>query len=151
LIRAGSFFENSLALIPVAAQTGHFYTFFQPVDRPVASVATADIGALAASLLSGDGWSGRRILELGSPYTPAEFAQAIGSAVGKPVVPIAIPRERWPQSLEQFGFAKGGTAAYEEMVDSVNSGWISFGAEGAEKVAATVSPEDFFAAHRPQS
>ena len=60
-IRAGSFIENAVPLLPVAAQSGHFYTFYQPADRPVPSIATRDIGALAAELLTGPSWTGRQI------------------------------------------------------------------------------------------
>src|SRR6185437_1248755 len=64
-IRAGNFFENSIPLLPVAAQSGHFYTLYQPAERPIPSIATRDIGALAAQLLTDKSWNGRRVIELG--------------------------------------------------------------------------------------
>ena len=145
-IRAGSFFENNISLLPVAAQSGHFYTFYQPVERPVPSIATRDIGALAAQLLTDKSWTGRRIIELGSPYSPTQIASAISEVLGRPVIAQAVPRERWAATLESFGFPPGSTWAYEEMVDGINSGWIDFGAPGAERVPATTKPQQVYAA-----
>jgi hypothetical protein len=48
--------------------------------------------------------------------------------------------------MESFGFPPGSTWAYEEMVDGVNSGWINFGAPGAERVPATTKPQQVYAA-----
>lgn len=146
IIRAGSFMENAVSLLPVAAQSGHYYSFYQPIDRPVPSIATRDIGALAAKLLMDSSWSGRRILELGSPYTPAQFAAAMSEVLGRPVTAQAVPRDRWTATAESFGIPPGSTWAYEEMVESLNSGWIDFGVPGTEHVPATTTPQEVFAA-----
>jgi uncharacterized protein YbjT (DUF2867 family) len=146
IIRAGSFFENAVPLLPVAAQSGHFYTFYQPVDRAVPSIAARDIGALAAKLLVDSSWSGRRIIELGSPYTPAQFATAMSEVLGRRVTAQAVPRDRWTATAESFGIPPGSTWAYEEMVESLNSGWINFGVPGTEHVLATTTPQQVFAA-----
>ena len=145
-IRAGSFFENAIPALGTVAQTGTFYSFYQPVDRPVPSIATRDIGALAASLLTGPAWTGRRILELGSPCSPAQTASAMAEVLGRPVTAQAIPRDGWTQAAESFGIPPGSTWGYEEMVDSFNSGWIEFGLPGTERVAATTTPQQVFAA-----
>lgn len=145
LIRAGSFLENSLPLLGPAAQTGTMYSFIQPVDRPIASIATRDIGALAAKLLTDSAWTGRRVIELGSPYSPSDLASAMAEVLGRPVSAQAIPRDHWQQTLASFGFPAGSTWAYEEMVDGINSGWIAFGVPGTEHVAASTTPLQFFA------
>jgi len=44
-----------------------------------------------------------------------------------------------------MGLPAGGTAAYEEMQDGINSGWIKFGVPGAEQVAGTTTPAELFA------
>jgi len=51
--------------------------------------------------------------------------------------------------FELFGLGdKLGTGAFEEMEDGFNSGWITFGRPGAERVAGTITPAQFFAALR---
>ncbi len=143
-VRAGSFIENALGSLPAAADTGVFYSFYQPVDRPVPTIATADIGQEVATLLTGN-WAGKRIIELGSPVTPNDTAAAMSEVLGKPVTAQAIPRERWSSTIESFGLPPGSTWGYEEMLDSINSGWIDFGVPGTESVRATTKPAEVFA------
>jgi len=145
-IRAGNFFENSIPLLPVAAQSGHFYTLYQPAERPIPSIATRDIGALAAQLLTGKSWTGRRIIELGSPYTPAQVAAAMAEVLGRPVAAQFVPREHWSATAESFGIPPGSTWALEEMIEGVNSGWITFGVSGTERVEATTTPQQVYGA-----
>ncbi len=143
-VRGGSFLENYLGGLTGAAATGIYYTFFQPVDRAFPMIATADIGAEVARLLIA-GWEGKKIVEIGSPVSANELADAMGKALGKPVSAQAIPRERWAATLESFGLPPGRTNLYEEMMDGCNSGWIHFGVPGAEPVVATTTPAQFFA------
>ena len=143
-VRAGSFIENALGSLPTAADSGVFYSFYQPVDRPVPTIATADIGQEVAKLLTTT-WTGKKIIELGSPVTPNDFAAAMSEVLGKPVTAQAIPRDRWTATIESFGMAPGSTWGYEEMLDSVNSGWIDFGVPGTESVPATTKPAEVFA------
>ena len=150
-IRAGSFFENYIPSLPMAAQTGTHYAFSQPVERAIPSIATRDIGALAAQLLMDKSWTGRRILELGSPYSPAQIASGMSEALGRPITAQAVPRERWSATLESFGLPPGSTWAFEEMNDGINSGWIDFGVPGTERVAATTTPQQVYAAAQAHS
>lgn len=145
-IRAGGFLENFAFSLGAAASTGVLDTFLAPTDRPFAMVATADIGAEVARLLVTP-WTGTRVIELGSPYSIDQIAVAMSEVVGRPVVARSIPRERWSTVLERMGLPAGGTAAYEEMEDGFNAGWITFGVPGAERVAATTTPGELFA-HR---
>jgi len=143
-VRAGSFIENALGSLPGAADTGIFYSFYQPVDRPVPTIATVDIGQEVATLLTGD-WTGKRIIELGSPVTPNDTAAAMSEVLGKTVTAQAIPRERWTATIESFGLPPGSTWGYEEMLDSINSGWIDFSVPGTESIAGTTTSAEVFA------
>ncbi len=146
-VRAGGFFENYVGGLATAASTGLYYSFFQPTNRTLPMIATADIGAEVARLLAG-GWEGKKIVELGSPVSPDDIAAAMGAAVGRPVTAQAIPRERWAATLESFGLPAGHTDLYEEMMDGFNSGWIHFGVPGTEPVAGTTTAAQFFAQAR---
>ena len=143
-IRAGGFFENALGGLGAAAATGVYYSFYQPTDRALPMIATADIGAEVARLLAG-GWEGKKIVELGSPVSPDDLAGAMGEALGRPVRAQAIPREQWAATLEAFGMPPGTTGPYEEMLDGSNSGWIDFGVPGTEPVAGTTTAAQVFA------
>jgi uncharacterized protein YbjT (DUF2867 family) len=143
-VRAGSFLENYTFSLGPAASSGWFDTYLTPTDRPVPMIATADIGREIAQLLAG-GWSGRKIVELGSRISPDDVARAMSEVLGRPVQARPIPREQWAASLEAQGMAPGTTGLFEEMEDALNSGWIDFGVLGTEPVAATITPAQVFA------
>jgi uncharacterized protein YbjT (DUF2867 family) len=143
-VRAGSFFENYLFGLQ-AAQGGTLPIFYAPTDRKLPMIATEDIGAEIASLLTTE-WTGKRIIELGFMVSADDLAAALGQALGRDVKAQAIPRQAWAGALEQMGFPAGGTWAFEEMFDGVNSGWIGLGVEGTERIEGTTSAREVFAA-----
>ena len=147
IVRAGGFFENYVGSLGTAADTGVFYSFYQPLDRTFPMIATADIGAEVARLLM-EGWDGKKIVELGSPVSPNDLARAMGEALSRPVTAQAIPRERWAATLESFGLPSGRTGLYEEMMAGFNSGWIDFGVPGTEPVAGATTAAEVFAQAR---
>ena len=111
-------------------------------------VATNDIGAEVATLLTGPGWSGHRVIELGSMVSADEVAAQLGEVLEHDVKAFAVPRAGWPAAFEQFGIPKGRTGPAEAMFEAVNAGWMDLGVEGTEHVAGTTSPRDVFAAAR---
>jgi uncharacterized protein YbjT (DUF2867 family) len=143
LVRAGGFFENYTFGLQ-AGLGGTLPMFYSPTDRKVGHIATADIGALVVELLTTE-WSGRRVIELGTPVSPDEIAAAIGEVLGREVKALALPRDAWAGAMEHMGLPKGSTWAYEEMIEGVNSGWIDFGVEGTEKRPGTTGAREVYA------
>ena len=144
-VRAGGFFENFLFGLHVA-QGGTLPVYYNPTNRKSTMVATKDIGAEIAKLLTELAWSGHRVIELGSMVSADEVAGQLGDVLNRDVKAFAIPREAWAGSLEQLGIPKGLTGPAEEMYESVNAGWMDLGAEHTEHVAGTTSARDVFAA-----
>lgn len=142
-VRPGSFIENYLYGLGQAQATGVFDIFLAPTSRAVPMTATDDIGARIARLLI-SGWSGKKIVELGSRISPDDLARALGAVLGRQVRARAVPREHWAAALQGMGLPAGSTGPYEEMMDGVNSGWIDFGAPGTESVAGTTTPAQVF-------
>ena len=137
-VRAGGFFENYLFGLQ-AAQGGTLPALLHPpTDRKLPMVATEDIGAEVAKLLTSE-WTGKRVIELGSLVSSDELAAALGKVLGRDVKAQAIPREAWADALEHMGLPKGETWGFEEMNEGVNSGWIGFGVEKTERVEGTTS------------
>lgn len=143
-VRAGSFYENYLFGLE-AAQGGTLPIFYAPTNRKLPMIATEDIGAEVAKLLVSD-WTGRRVVELGTMVSSDELASELGEVLGRAVKAQAIPRESWADALQHMGLPKGGTWAYEEMIEGINSGWIEFGVEGTERVEGTTRAKQVFAA-----
>lgn len=144
-VRPGGFFENFLYGLHVA-QNGTLPVYYNPTNQPSAMVATNDIGAEIATLLSGPTWSGHRVIELGSMVSADEVAAQLGDVMQRDVKAFAIPREGWSGAFEQMGIAKGQTGPVETMYEGINAGWMSFGVEGTEHVQGTTSARDVFAA-----
>ena len=144
-VRAGGFFENFLYGLHVA-RGGTLPVYYNPTNRKSTMVATNDIGAEVATLLTGPTWSGQRVIELGSMVSADEVAAQLGEVLELDVKAFAVPRVGWPAAFEQFGIPKGQTGPAEAMFEAVNSGWMDLGVEGTEHVAGTTSPRDVFAA-----
>lgn len=143
-IRAGSFYENFLYGLQ-AGQGGTLPVFYTPTDRKLPMIATEDIGAEVAHLLTSE-WTGKRYLELGSMVSSDELAAELGKALGREVKAQAVPRQAWAPTLEHMGIPKGQTWGYEEMTEGINSGWIGFGVPGTEHVEGTTTAEQVFSA-----
>jgi uncharacterized protein YbjT (DUF2867 family) len=146
-VRAGGFFENFLYGLHVA-QGGTLPVYYNPTSRKSTMVATNDIGAEVAALLTGPAWSGHRVIELGSMFSADDVAAQLGDVMQRDVKAFAVPRAEWPAAFEQFGIPKGQTGPAEAMFEAVNAGWMDLGAAGAEHIAGTTPPRDVFAAAR---
>jgi uncharacterized protein YbjT (DUF2867 family) len=144
-VRAGGFFENFLYGLHVA-QGGTLPVYYNPTDRKSTMVATNDIGAEVAALLTGPAWLGHRAIELGSMVSADEVATQLGEVLKADVNAFAVPRAGWPAAFEQLGVPKGQTGPAEAMYDAVNSGWMDLGIEGTEHVPGATSARDVFAA-----
>lgn len=91
------------------------------------------------------GWTGKKVIELGSLTTANRMAAAVGKTIGRDVQTQVIPRQAWAETLQQFGLPPGSTGPYEQMMESIGNGWIVFGQPDAEAAPATQTPEEFFA------
>ena len=143
-VRAGSFLENYIQNLKPAAETGRFDSFLQPTTRTFPMIASEDIGAEVARLLTSS-WTGKKIVELGSPISPDDLALAMGKVLGRKVDAHSIPRGEWEAALQKRGMPPGFIGPYLEMEDGFNSGWIDFGAPGAERVGGMVTAAKVFA------
>src|SRR6202012_4443932 len=137
-VRAGGFFENFLYGLQ-AAQGGTLPVFYNPTNRKSTMVATDDIGAEVATLLTGPAWSGHRVIELGSMVSADEVAGQLGEVLRLDVKAFAVPRAGWAGAFEQFGIPKGHTGSAEEMFEGINAGWMDLGIAGTEHIAGTTS------------
>src|ERR1700678_1582999 len=144
-VRAGGFFENFIYGLHVA-QGGTLPVYYNPTNRKSTMVATNDIGAEVATLLTGPARSGQRVIELGSMVSANEVAAQLGDVMQRDVKAFAVPRAEWPAAFERFGIPKGQTGPAEAMFEAVNAGWMDLGVAGAERVAGTTPPRDVFAA-----
>jgi uncharacterized protein YbjT (DUF2867 family) len=145
IVRAGGFFENFLYGLHVA-QGGTLPVYYNPTNRKSTMVATNDIGAEVAALLTGFAWSGHRVIELGSMVSADEVAAQLGEVLQRDVKAFAVTRAEWPAAFEQFGIPRGRTGPAEAMFEAVNAGWMDLGVKNTEQVAGTTPARDVFEA-----
>ena len=77
-LRPAWFMENFRWDVAAARDSGIVMSFLQPLDKPVPTVATADIGREAAKLLQ-ESWTGRRVVELEGPRRVTRMRSRIPS------------------------------------------------------------------------
>jgi NAD(P)H dehydrogenase (quinone) len=137
-LRPAWFMENLGYSLSAARSTGNYFSFYQPLERPYAMVATKDVGRIGAQTLL-EGWQRNRVIEISGPiaYSSKDAAAALGAAIGRPIAAVAVPRDSWVRSLAQNGMPPDRSGAYIEMVDSLNSGWIDLGVPGTEQTKGT--------------
>jgi uncharacterized protein YbjT (DUF2867 family) len=97
---AGGFYENFLFGLQTA-QGGTLPVFYNPTNRKSTMVASDDIGAEVATLLTGPAWSGDRVIELGSMVSADEVAAQLGEVLKLDVKAFALPRAAWPDAFQQ--------------------------------------------------
>ncbi len=126
-IRASDFMENWAYAIPLARQDGILPSGRAPLDGPIQTVSTIDIGRLAAECLL-DPHNGERIINLLGPedYSPQQIAQALGNILGKPIEAVPIPHDELLPALTAAGFSADYAARVIEIYDWFNSGAVAF-------------------------
>jgi NAD(P)H dehydrogenase (quinone) len=141
-LRPAWFMENLGYSLSAARSTGNYFSFYQPLERPYAMVATKDVGRIGAQTLLQD-WQGNRVIEISGPisYSSKDAAAALGAAIGRPIAAVAVPRDSWVDTLAQNGMPADRSGASIEMVDSLNSGWIDLGVPGTEQTKGTTDLE----------
>jgi NAD(P)H dehydrogenase (quinone) len=138
-LRPAWFMENIVYSLAAARSTGKYFSFYQPLERAYAMVATQDVGRIGVEVLL-QSWKGNRVIEISGPtnYSSNDVATALETALGQPIAPVAVPRENWVETLAQNGMPADRSGAYIELVDSINSGWIHFGVPETEHVEGTI-------------
>jgi len=105
IVRAGSFLENWTSVLPVAKRDAVLPSFL-PLDRPVWTIDTRDIGDVAAkALLDGPRVQGTNIIELSGPVptSPNDIARCLTRIFGHEVKPVHVPLEQLVPQLTAFG------------------------------------------------
>jgi NAD(P)H dehydrogenase (quinone) len=135
-LRPAWFIENYAWDVASARDAGRIASFLQPLDRPIAMIAAADVGRVAAGLLQED-WQGRRVVELEAAHriAPLDVAAAFTRILGHPVRIEAVPRQAWEGLFRSQGMEH--PTPRMRMLDGFNEGWIEFegGEEGSRKGA----------------
>jgi uncharacterized protein YbjT (DUF2867 family) len=147
-VRAGYFLENWAGVLPMAKQDGVLPSFL-PATLPMPTVATPDIGRVAAEALVA-GPRGRRIVELGGPTDPTatDVAAAASRVLGRPVKVQEAPLAAVVPTFTSFGLSEGMARLYQEMYAGILDGTVAWEPAGAgtERVRGRIGLDEGFRA-----
>jgi len=133
--------ENCSWDVASARDTGVIHSFLQPLDKPIAMVATLDVGRVAAELLQ-ERWTGRRVVELEGParVSPKEIAEGFAEIFGHPVRAELVPRQTWEELFRSQGM-KHPTPRIQ-MLEGFNEGCIDFEYGESKRRKGTIGLKD---------
>ena len=132
-LRASFFQENWQGMLGLAQAQGILPTMFADVDNKRSMIATADIGRVAAGLLTEASPPALVELASGTLYSARDAANAFAAALGKPVAPVQPPRDQWHGILTGAGLPEPYAALIAEMYDGINSGHVAFTGQGRQE------------------
>ena len=140
-LRPAWFLENLAWDIAQAREQGVLSSYLQPLERAVPMVATADVGRVAAELLTQPG-EPPRIVELEGPQrlSQHDIAAALSAVLGRAVQAQAVPRETWGAVFLAQGMRD--PVPRIQMLDGFNEGWITFAGGDADVRKGTVGVAD---------
>jgi uncharacterized protein YbjT (DUF2867 family) len=146
-VRAGYFFENWGAVLPVAAQNGVLPAALA-LDKKIAAVASADVGTTAAEALLARPEGKRAVIELAGPedLSPTDIAGKLATILGKPVNAIPVSLDDLQKAFVGMGISANVAKLYAEMTDGFNAGRVAFEGKGARFVRGTTKAETVLAA-----
>jgi uncharacterized protein YbjT (DUF2867 family) len=124
ILRASYFQENVLAAAGPAKQEGIYPNFLPSADFAFPTVATRDIGGLAARLLSGPAPRGEIIDLAGPAYSVREMAERLGQALGRRLQVVDIPAAAHVEAFMKAGLPRPFAEALAEMFACFASGRV---------------------------
>lgn len=126
ILRPTYFMENHLGSIGLIKHAGINGSSMRP-DTRLAMVATRDISAVAAELLSTPTFTGISVREILGPrdYSMQEATAILGAAIGKPdLAYVQFSDGDFKKGLEGAGFSANAADLFVEMNAAFNAGTI---------------------------
>jgi len=133
-LRAGDFMENWAPALPVARSEGALPSGRMPLDAPMETVSTEDIGRTAAALML-ERVAGERIVNLLGPqdYSPLDAAAALSRLLDRPVTAVPGSRDDTIAALLTMGASRDYAEKVAEITDGLNAGRIFFEPVGEKR------------------
>jgi uncharacterized protein YbjT (DUF2867 family) len=115
VIRGAYYMSNWDASLKTAKEEGIIHTFY-PIDFKLPMVAPADIGKVAADLLTEPiEKTGLYYVEGPEMYSSADVAKAFSATLGKPVKAVETPEAEWLSALKKMGFSDEAASSMAAM------------------------------------
>jgi len=123
-LRAGSFTENLLMMVPAAQHQGVLPSFFPP-EYKLPMIATRDIAAVAVQSLLSPPAASEVVYVLGShAYSAVDQAAYLSKKIGKEVKLLNLPVSAAAGALQQGGVGASLAALMQEMYEGATKGLL---------------------------
>jgi uncharacterized protein YbjT (DUF2867 family) len=140
IIRACWFQENVGAMLGPATAAGIYANFMASADAPFPTIATRDVGRVAASLLVSPPSTSEVIDLTGPSYSSRDLALALGSALGKELQVVDVPAAARAGALMQAGLPQPFAETVAELYACFESGRVR--PEGDRALAGATTIHD---------
>lgn len=143
-LRPASFFENLFMSVPTIKSDGAMYMPI-PGDLSFPMIATRDIAAVAADVLTDGSWQGVQVRELLGPkdYSVNDAARIIGQVAGKEVKHVQVPYAATLEAMKAMGLSQSLAGKYVEMYQGLENGKVAAESPRDAKSTTPTSLEDF--------
>ncbi len=144
ILRAPYFLENWAQVLPAVTSEGVLPSFL-PLDKPIETAATADIGEYAASLLGAPPPATTRVVEFGGPrpLTPRDVANDLATVIGRQITPVQVPLDQVVPTFTSAGIPETAARLLEEMYRALAAGdRMNFESSGAPHARGRRTPAD---------
>ncbi|NUW39254.1 NAD(P)H-binding protein [Nonomuraea rhodomycinica] len=133
------FMENLLAQAEAVRTRGTF-ALANAADRPLATVATRDIAATAAALLSDDSWSGQETVPvIGDTLSPDDMAQVMSEVLERPVPFQQLDARTYKETMLRYGMSEAWAQGLVDMAAAQDDGIY----DAERKALAAPAPTGF--------
>lgn len=124
-LRAGSFMENLLAMLPAAQHQGVLPNFMPP-DMKMPAIATRDIAAVAVRCLLAPPRATEVVYVLGAhEYSAVDNAALLSKHLGKEVKLMNLPVSAASGAMQQGGVGASMANLYQEMYEGAMKGLLT--------------------------
>ena len=139
-LRAGSFTENLLAMLPAAQHQGILPNFFPP-EFKMATIATRDIAAVVVRTLLALPAASQIVYVMGThEYSPVDQAAYLSKKLGKEIKLLNLPVSAASGAIQQGGVGASMANLYQEMYEGAMKGLL--GVEPGHRVEKGTSTLD---------
>jgi uncharacterized protein YbjT (DUF2867 family) len=123
-LRAGSFTENLLHMLPAAQHQGILPNFFPP-EHKLASIATRDIAAAAVRALLAPPAATQVVYVLGThEYSAVDQAAYLSKKLGKEIMLLNLPVSAASGAIQQGGVGASMADLMQEMYEGAMKGLL---------------------------
>lgn len=146
ILRPPYFIENWAGVLDAARTQGVLPSFLL-LDQKIETIATADIGEIAARVLRDPPPSGTRVIEIAGPepFSPRDIAHALSAALRRPVQPVQVPLDQVVPTFTALGVSRSGAELFHEMYAAAAKGLLVYEQPDAPHIRGTRVPGDVLA------